>query len=59
MSSRRNRLLNFPQKEKNKKIMFGVIVLTLLGYTGKYVDYGTLGFPEKNIKVPSGEAVVE
>ena len=34
-------------------------VLTLLGYTGKYVDYGTLGFPEKNIKVPSGEVVVE
>lgn len=30
------------------------IVLKLLGYTGKYVDRGTIGFPERNIAVPIG-----
>ena len=30
------------------------VVLKLLGYTGKYVDRGTIGFPERNIAVPIG-----
>lgn len=30
-------------------------VLILLGYDGKYIDYGTLGLPEKDIREPSGE----
>ncbi len=30
------------------------VVLKLLKYDGNYVDYGTLGFPEKNINHPSG-----
>lgn len=34
------------------------VILSLLGYEGKYVDYGTLGYPQKDIKVPSGEMVV-
>ena len=29
-------------------------ILKLLKYDGNYVDYGTLGFPEKNINYPSG-----
>lgn len=30
-------------------------MLILLGYDGKYIDYGTLGLPEKDIREPSGE----
>lgn len=29
------------------------VVLKLLGYKGNYVDYGTLGYPEKDINCPS------
>lgn len=31
-------------------------VLVLLGYEGKYVDYGTLGQPDRDIRVPSGDS---
>lgn len=31
------------------------VILKLLKYDGEYVDYGTLGFPLKNINCPSGE----
>ncbi len=31
------------------------VVLKLLGYEGAYVDYGTLGYPEKDINCPSGK----
>ena len=34
-------------------------VLILLGYEGKYIDYGTLGLPEKDVVVPSGEVAVK
>ena len=34
-------------------------ILKLLKYDGNYVDYGTLGFPEKNINHPSGSESVE
>lgn len=34
------------------------VILYLLGYEGKYVDYGTLGYPQKDIKTPSGEMIV-
>lgn len=30
------------------------VVLKLLKYNGTYVDYGTIGYPEKNINCPSG-----
>lgn len=30
------------------------VVLKLLKYEGNYIDYGTLGYPEKNINCPSG-----
>ena len=30
-------------------------VLILLGYEGKYIDYGTLGLPEKDVRVPGGD----
>ena len=30
------------------------VVLKLLSYTGKYVDYGTIGHPEKDINCPCG-----
>lgn len=30
------------------------VVLKLLKYDGNYIDYGTLGYPEKNINCPSG-----
>lgn len=29
-------------------------ILKLLKYDGNYIDYGTLGYPEKNINCPSG-----
>lgn len=34
-------------------------VLTLLRYEGKYIDYGSLGFPEKALKIPSGDKFEE
>ena len=43
---------------RNSKVYECIIVRTvlfLLGYTGKYVDYGMLGYPEKNILIPSGD----
>lgn len=30
------------------------VILKLLKYEGKYVDYGTLGYPEKDINCPCG-----
>ena len=30
-------------------------VLILLGYEEKYIDYGTLGLPENDVRVPSGD----
>lgn len=30
-------------------------VLILLEYEGKYIDYGSLGLPEKDVRVPSGD----
>ena len=30
------------------------VILKLLKYDGNYIDYGTFGFPEKNIDCPSG-----
>ncbi len=30
------------------------LVLKLLKYDGKYIDYGTIGYPEKNINSPCG-----
>lgn len=35
------------------------VILKLLKYDGNYVDYGTLGFPEKHINHPSGSESVE
>lgn len=35
------------------------VILKLLKYDGKYIDYGTLGYPEKNIDCPSGSGFVE
>ncbi len=35
------------------------VVLKLLKYDGNYIDYGTLGYPEKNINCPSGSESVE
>ncbi len=35
------------------------VVLKLLKYDGNYIDYGTLGCPEKNINCPSGSESVE
>lgn len=34
------------------------VILKLLKYDGNYVDYGTLGYPEKNINCPSGSVNV-
>ena len=31
------------------------VILKLLKYEGTYIDYGTLGYPEKDINCPSGE----
>lgn len=31
------------------------VLLKLIGYDGDYIDYGTIGYPEKNINIPSGE----
>lgn len=30
------------------------VILKLLKYDGNYIDYGTIGYPEKNINCPSG-----
>ena len=30
------------------------VILKLLKYEGNYIDYGTLGYPEKNVNCPSG-----
>ena len=30
------------------------VILKLLKYEGNYIDYGTIGYPEKNINCPSG-----
>ena len=35
------------------------VVLKLLNYSGKYVDYGTIGYPEKDINCPSGQPNIE
>ena len=35
------------------------VILKLLKYDGKYIDYGTLGYPEKNIDCPIGSGFVE
>ena len=34
-------------------------VLKLLKYEGNYIDYGTLGYPEKDINCPSGDESTE
>lgn len=31
------------------------IILCLINYDGEYIDYGMVGYPQKNIKVPSGK----
>ncbi len=33
------------------------VILILIGYDGKYIDYGSLGHPEVDIKFPSGSKV--
>lgn len=35
------------------------VILKLLKYEGNYIDYGTIGYPEKNINCPSGSEVSE
>lgn len=35
------------------------VVLKLLKYDGNYIDYGTIGYPEKNINCPSGSENVD
>lgn len=35
------------------------VILKLLRYEGNYIDYGTIGYPEKNINCPSGSEVGE
>ena len=35
------------------------VVLKLLKYEGNYIDYGTLGYPEKDINCPSGGEFTE
>lgn len=35
------------------------VILKLLKYEGKYIDYGTIGYPEKNINCPSGSEYSE
>ena len=30
------------------------VILKLIGYSGNYVDYGTLGYPERDINCPVG-----
>lgn len=35
------------------------IILKLLNYAGDYIDYGTLGYPERNINCPIGNDMVE
>lgn len=35
------------------------VILKLLKYEGNYIDYGTIGYPEKNINCPSGSEVGE
>lgn len=35
------------------------VILKLLKYEGNYIDYGTLGYPEKNINCPSGSDIAE
>ena len=37
------------------KTLFNRIFLKILGYQENYVDYSTLGHPEKNIDEPSGD----
>lgn len=36
------------------KCMMVRVMLKLLKYEGNYIDYGTLGYPEKNVNCPSG-----
>ena len=35
------------------------VILKLLKYEGNYIDYGVIGYPEKNINCPSGREVSE
>lgn len=35
------------------------VILKLLKYEGNYIDYGILGYPEKNINCPSGNDIAE
>lgn len=35
------------------------VVLKLLNYSGKYIDYGIIGYPEKDINCPSGQPNIE
>lgn len=35
------------------------VILKLLNYAGDYIDYGTLGYPERNINCPIGNDMVE
>lgn len=35
------------------------VILKLLNYSGKYIDYGTIGYPEKDINCPSGQPKIE
>lgn len=32
------------------------VILKLLKYDGNYIDYGTLGCPDRNINLPSGDS---
>ena len=53
---------NYSELYKFSKVYECIItrtVLILLGYAGKYVDYGILGFPEKDVKVPSGDIAIK
>gem|GEM_PF-744923 len=35
------------------------VVLALIGYKGKYIDIGTIGYPEKDINDPCGDNIME
>ena len=36
------------------EVIMNRIILALLGYKGKYIDYGSVGYPQKDINEPGG-----
>ena len=45
---------DYVEKRKTYQTLLNRVILKLLGYEGLYIDYGTVGFPQRALSEPSG-----